>query len=87
MLEDATGALARLDATGLEELSERAEALRIALGAGMMIAGAPELLARFRVFASVVQATGKDLAMLERADAGKGASAPEMFGAGVRWVL
>ena len=64
LLEEATRALARMDAPALELLHERAlelRALRDGGGAGTM-----ETAARFRVFANVLRGTGQGLGVLGR---------------------
>lgn len=84
MLREATAALSRLDASGLEELERRASALKDALAGGPLRGAGPadalELRARFRVFSDVVTTMGKDLAMLQRASLLAGNEE------GVRWV-
>lgn len=66
MLGEATAALARLDLAGLEELERRAVALQALVATGTRIQALPETLARFRVFAGALQATGENLAIIER---------------------
>jgi hypothetical protein len=67
VLEEATGALARLDADELSQLELRALRLQDLLANGARLMALPELQARHRVFASVVRATGDNLAILQRA--------------------
>ncbi len=61
MLAEATAALTRLDAARLELIAAKLGAL--APGAVM---GTAEIAARQRVFASVLRATGNNLAVLRR---------------------
>jgi hypothetical protein len=72
LLDEATGALSRLDVETLEAVERRAAGLRVLSGMGL----SAELASRHRVFGSVVRATGENLAVLERAagvgDAGRG---------------
>jgi hypothetical protein len=67
VLEDSTGALIRLDADELGRLERFALRLQSSLANGPQLMALPELHARHRVFASVVRATGENLAILERA--------------------
>ncbi len=62
LLDEATGALSRMDAEALESLELRALALQTAL------AGVPaaDVMAKFRVFNGVLQGTGKGLSVLRR---------------------
>jgi hypothetical protein len=80
LLQEATGALARLDAEALGELEERAVRLQALLAAGARITTLREIAARHRVFAGVVKATGENLGVLERVSAGRG------YGAGDPWA-
>lgn len=88
VLVEATAALSRLDAAALADLERRACALRDALAGETSGERKPEsaakLSARFRVFADVVTATGKDLAMLKRVGMSKLGGVQEE--AGVLWV-
>ena len=63
LMEDATQALAQMDAPALERLNERALELRALRAEGMAPA---ETMARFRVFASVLRGTEKGLTVLTR---------------------
>jgi hypothetical protein len=72
LLEEATQALARLDAETLGRLEERALRLQALLAEGLSIGSMREIAARHRVFAAVVQATGESLSILQRASSSGG---------------
>jgi hypothetical protein len=65
-LTEATLALGRLDAEALGRLERRAVTLQGSIAAGVNRQVLAEVVAQHRVFAAVMQATGRDLAMLER---------------------
>jgi len=67
LLVEATDALSRLDYDTLGDLERRALNLHTLLAEGARLQALPALQARHRVFAAVVAATGKNLAVLERA--------------------
>jgi hypothetical protein len=77
VLEAATGALACLDSDKLCELERRVLEMQALLAGGARIAGVPEIMARHRVFAGVVRATGENLRVLE------GAGSRGVYGAAV----
>lgn len=60
-MANATDALARLDAEALDELSERALALKQSGAAPLLTDRLPELAARLRVFAAAMEATRSNL--------------------------
>ena len=71
LISEATEALSHLDASALEELGRRAEALgALDLGGGGMKSPAmvPVLEHRFRLFSALLQATEENLATLRRAE-------------------
>ena len=68
MLEAATLALAHLDSDALVELERRATILQAKIESGSPLVAMPELVARHRVFAGVVEATGDSLDVLGRTD-------------------
>jgi len=70
VLEAATEALARLDSEALGELEERALRVQALLAQGAGFLALPEVMARHRVFAGVVRATGENLRVLERVGMG-----------------
>ena len=63
LIDEATGALARLDAGALGELEVRAAGLWTL---GVEAAAADEIAARLRVFASVLRETDRGLRVLAR---------------------
>ena len=63
LIDEATGALARLDAAALGELEVRAAGLWTL---GLEGAGTAEVAARLRVFASVLRETDRGLQVLAR---------------------
>jgi hypothetical protein len=65
LIDEASCALAELDADALEELGRRATALQ---SLSTTFVAKPEIVSRFRHFAAVLQATGENLAALERVE-------------------
>jgi hypothetical protein len=65
VLDEATAALACLDAEALGELEARALRLQALLSSSVRLT-TPEIAARHRVFAGVVKATGENLGILDR---------------------
>jgi len=68
VLEAATLALAHLDSDALGELERRAKLLQAKIESGSPLVAVPELVARHRVFAAVVEATGDSLGVFRRTD-------------------
>ena len=68
VLEAATLALAHLDCDALVELERRAVVLQTKIESGSPLVAVPELVARHRVFAGVVEATGDSLGVLGRTE-------------------
>jgi hypothetical protein len=62
LIDEATDALSLLDATALDGIADRLQALFSAGGT----ATTPELIARYRVFAGVLEATRENLGVVER---------------------
>ncbi len=73
LIVEASAALIQLDAKALEELARRAGSLA-AQPDGLGVAPSATLWARRRVFAGMVQATGENLAVLQRAEAREAAA-------------
>jgi hypothetical protein len=73
LIDEASCALAELDADALEELGRRATALQ---ALHTKYVPKPEIASRFRHFASVLQATGENLSALERVERLEGYGEP-----------
>ena len=70
VLEAATLALAHLDSDALMDLERRAVVLQAKTESGSPLVAVPEIVARHRVFAAVVESTGESLGVLGRGNSG-----------------